>query len=229
VHGGLGIVGHRRACRGAHQLHLGRGSRLGPPRQAGRPCRRTAFDEAQERPKRPGGSALTFGYGPYGNLTTDYVAGVSPAIGYGYDAGDRLTSITPSSGPAATFGYDALGRIRTKVIATTPSGTTEARRYAGASETVVGIATSGDTTSTLDAITDPAGTRLGAKVGSGVRWFTPDLHGSNAALLADNEASIVEASRHDALTDGRQVHDQVIVLGGSHAEERLIRADKVRC
>jgi hypothetical protein len=49
-----------------------------------------------------------------------------------------------------------------------------------------------------NSLTDPAGDRLGVKVGSAVNWFAPDLHGSVAASLNQAEGPIVNAIRYDA-------------------------------
>ena len=48
-----------------------------------------------------------------------------------------------------------------------------------------------------DSLVDAMGDRLGVKVGTTVNWFVPDLHGTVAASLSQDETTVVNATRYD--------------------------------
>jgi RHS repeat-associated protein len=149
-------------------------------------------------------SVLTFGWDSYGNLVSDPESGTG-TTSYAYDLAGKLTSITPSGGTATSLTYDALGRIRTRVV---PASGTDTYSYLGTTETVSRIANVGGSGTVTDSITDPAGDRLGVRVGTGVNWFAPDLHGSVAGSLSQTETTITSALRYDA-------YGQLLASGGT--------------
>ncbi len=59
------------------------------------------------------------------------------------------------------------------------------------------VANAGGSGTTVDSIVDPAGDRLGTRVGTTVAWLLPDLHGSVAAGLAQDQAAVTDALRYD--------------------------------
>jgi RHS repeat-associated protein len=142
---------------------------------------------------KTGGSAQSFGYDAFGNMTIDAQSGLTITT-MAYDLDDHLTGIDASGGTAndASFTLDALGRFRTRVIA----AGTETYSYVEGSETVARIAGPGATNT--DSILSPAGDRLGVRVSTTVNWFLPDLHGSVAGSLDATEATVVNAIRYDA-------------------------------
>jgi RHS repeat-associated protein len=137
------------------------------------------------------GVTRTFTYDAYGNIKVSAVASAG-ATNYDYDAQDRLTAITPSSGGAITFTLDALGRHWTKRIGGTLIDT---YGYAGASEAVVRIDQTG--TSVSSAV-DGLGNRVATATGSGgFGWLLADLHGDVAAGLNAGGTVLTDAFRYD--------------------------------
>ncbi len=135
------------------------------------------------------GDDSDFTYDAYGNVTR--AADEANALTtYIYDTADRLTSIDPPAEAATSFTFDALGRHATRV---TPAGT-DSYGYVGASETVWQVANAG---LTVNSAIDAAGNRNGVKPGSTVGLTVADLHGSVAAELSQNGASILSALRYD--------------------------------
>ena len=142
----------------------------------------------------------SFTYDTFGNLTGNAETGVAVTTNT-YDKGGKLTGIdTGGSATKTTFAFDALGRFATRKIGPTGSPTsTDTYSYVGGSETVARISTLASSTTTItDSLVDPAGDRLGVKVGSSVNWFVPDLHGNVAASLQSDELKVSNAIRYDA-------------------------------
>ena len=143
---------------------------------------------------KTGGTTQWFSYDARGNLTGD--AQTAAAVtNYTYDLANKLTGID-AAGTAndASFTFDALGRFATRVLG--GGASTDTYSYAGTDEIVIRIASS--TAGTTDSITSAAGDRLAAKAGSTLNWFLPDLHGSVAASLSADEATVTNAIRYDA-------------------------------
>ena len=141
-----------------------------------------------------GGFPLTASYDAYGGLTSDPQAGAAgSATAYGYDLAGRTVSVTPAGASATSIALDALGRPRTR----TTGSSADAYSYLGDTGSVVRVANTGGSGLTTDSVLDPAGGRLGAKTGTAVAWLAPDLHGSVAAALAKDAASVTGALRYD--------------------------------
>jgi RHS repeat-associated protein len=161
---------------------------------------------------KTGGTTQSFTYDARGNLTGDAQTGTGVTT-YTYDLANKLTGID-AAGTAndAAFTFDALGRFATRVLGGGTS--TDTYSYAGTDEIVIRIATS--TGTTTDSVVSSAGDRLGAKAGTTLNWFLPDLHGSIAASLDATEATVTHAIRYDA-------YGQTIATGsagGTAAGER---------
>ena len=140
-----------------------------------------------------GGGSNSFVYDVFGNMTKN-AESVFSQTSYSYDVGSRLTGIDlTGTANDSTFSYDALSRIRTRLI----GSTTDTYSYAGTSESVIRIATSG-VTDPVDSAVDAAGNRLGVRQGtSAFAWLLPDLHGNVAAQLDASASSIAYAIRYD--------------------------------
>ncbi len=141
-----------------------------------------------------GGFPVSAAYDAYGGLTSDPQAGAAgSATAYGYDLAGRTVSVTPAGASATSIALDALGRPRTR----TTGSSADAYSYLGDTGSVVRVANTGGSGLTTDSVLDPAGGRLGAKTGTAVAWLAPDLHGSVAAALAKDAASVTGALRYD--------------------------------
>jgi RHS repeat-associated protein len=130
----------------------------------------------------------SFSYDAFGDMTTA-ADSASALTTYGYDEGQRLTSITPASGSAATFTLDAMGRNKARAIGGIAADT---YGYLGATETAYETGSAG-----TDAILDPSGGRVAIKTGASVWFVIFDLHGSIAALCPSGSTAISDAYRYD--------------------------------
>jgi hypothetical protein len=137
----------------------------------------------------------TFAYTAYGDLTTKVEkasGGAWQTTAYSYDLAGRLTAIDgPAAGTAddVDFTFDALGRFKQRQLA----GSIDTYGYAGTTETVVRVTTSGG--SDVTSLVDAAGNRLAAEAGSTLNWFLPDPHGNVAAALSSDVLALGPAPR----------------------------------
>jgi len=153
-------------------------------------------DELVNQSTNGGGSWTSFAFDAYGNTTTS-VDKASATTTSAYDAADRLKTLTPPAGStAASFTFDALGRTKTRVV----GGNTDAYWYAGTTETVHQIVTTGLNPATLTSVVDPAGSRLTTSAGS-LAYALPDLHGSTAGL-ENASRTLTAAYRYDGYGQG---------------------------
>ncbi len=110
---------------------------------------------------------------------------------YTYDAADRQTSIDPpGASNTVAFSFDALDRDRTRSLNGT---TTDTYGYVGETETAVLL----DRTTDVDSAVDAMGDRIAISSNGTLGWTIPDLHGSMAAVVASNGASLTDAFRYD--------------------------------
>ena len=158
------------------------------------PTRTTSyvFDRTDQLVSETNGTTTNAGYDAFGSQTTKPEDDLS-ATTLAYDAAGRLTGVSPSSGTAATFTFDALSRTRTRVVGTN----TDTYGFAGTTEMVYEVATSGGTSRTIDAALGPDGSRLAMKDATGFGWTLFDLHGDLAGLENQAMSAVTDALRYD--------------------------------
>ena len=144
-----------------------------------------------------GGTATSFNYDPYGNMTTSAETFNSGTTVYTYDLGDRLTKVTPPAGLSGsnTYTLDALGGSRPRPSA----ASTTTLAYVGTSKTVSRLTTGA---TTVDSLLGADGSRLATASGSAFGWLLPDLHGdvagaSSSSLGHDQRCPPLRRLRHD--------------------------------
>jgi RHS repeat-associated protein len=150
------------------------------------------FDRTDQLVSETNGTTTNAVYDAFGNQTKKPEDDLSQTT-LAYDAANRLTSVSPSTGSAATFTFDALSRNKTRVV----GSNTDSYGYLGASETVYEVATTGGTTRTIDAALGPDGSRLALKDATGFGWTLFDLHGDFIALENQAMSAVTDALRYD--------------------------------